>query len=121
MKIGTLVLLLFFLNLQPEDLTGRWIWCKDVYSDGMTLNRNHCPEFIFNKNGTGNLDDYVNFKWRITDKRIELIFESPKVEKEYSLRQTTILNFDNFDKENGISLTLTDSIRKVKLIWHKQK
>ncbi len=119
MKTTLLFILFLFVNSIEVDLTGHWIWCKDIYSDGMTLNRNHCPEIKFYSNGKGSIDEDSNFSWKMIDKKIQLTFESEKQAKEYSFTKNTTLNIKSYKNENRITLIVNDSIKKTDLIWQK--
>lgn len=70
MKMLISIFLLYLLNQSEIDIAGHWVWCKDIYADGLVANRNHCPKFKFYSDGKGNLD---NFTWKL-NKRSQLSF-----------------------------------------------
>ena len=82
-------------------------------------NRNHCPKFKFYSDGKGNLDNFTDFTWKLNKKELIIVFEKKEVEKEYSLKQKTLLSFEKFDRNEKRKLKVKDTQKNVYYLWSK--
>ncbi len=117
MKYLTFLLVLTFAHLPAEPaITGQWIWCKDVYENGLTLSRNHCPIVTLYQDGSGHIDDYAYFKWSKDGNQLTLAFTDGN-HSAFSLQQKTVLVYTELPEESKRTMKLWNETKKVYYLW----